>query len=92
MFKTVFKIKRNKISLGLSPAVFSGAALNDGQWHSVDFTARRGRLTISVDKGEGGIAHAAPSFPITTESQLFFGGKSEFRLLGFYKLKNFEIP
>uniref|UniRef100_A0A669DG34 Contactin-associated protein-like 4 n=1 Tax=Oreochromis niloticus TaxID=8128 RepID=A0A669DG34_ORENI len=48
----------------------SGAALNDGQWHSVDFTARRGRLTISVDKGEGGIAHAAPSFPVTTESQL----------------------
>uniref|UniRef100_A0A3Q4HZL3 Contactin associated protein like 3 n=1 Tax=Neolamprologus brichardi TaxID=32507 RepID=A0A3Q4HZL3_NEOBR len=79
VFNTVFKIKRNKISLGLSPAVFSGAALNDGQWHSVDFTARRGRLTISVDKGEGGIAHAAPSFPITTESQLFFGGKSEFR-------------
>uniref|UniRef100_A0A669BIS6 Contactin-associated protein-like 4 n=1 Tax=Oreochromis niloticus TaxID=8128 RepID=A0A669BIS6_ORENI len=52
----------------------AGAALNDGQWHSVDFTARRGRLTISVDKGEGGIAHAAPSFPVTTESQLFFGG------------------
>uniref|UniRef100_A0A3P9DC44 Contactin-associated protein-like 4 n=1 Tax=Maylandia zebra TaxID=106582 RepID=A0A3P9DC44_9CICH len=63
---------------GLSPAVFSGAALNDGQWHAVDFTARRGRLTISVDKGEGGIAHAAPSFPITAETQLFFGGKSEF--------------
>uniref|UniRef100_A0AAX7TWH8 Contactin associated protein like 3 n=1 Tax=Astatotilapia calliptera TaxID=8154 RepID=A0AAX7TWH8_ASTCA len=52
----------------------AGAALNDGQWHAVDFTARRGRLTISVDKGEGGIAHAAPSFPITAESQLFFGG------------------
>ncbi|XP_035771199.1 contactin-associated protein-like 4 [Neolamprologus brichardi] len=55
----------------------AGAALNDGQWHSVDFTARRGRLTISVDKGEGGIAHAAPSFPITTESQLFFGAVYE---------------
>uniref|UniRef100_A0A3Q0QU13 Contactin associated protein like 3 n=1 Tax=Amphilophus citrinellus TaxID=61819 RepID=A0A3Q0QU13_AMPCI len=32
---------------GLSPAFSPGAALNDGQWHSVDLTCRRGRLTIS---------------------------------------------
>uniref|UniRef100_A0A3Q0QWB1 Contactin associated protein like 3 n=1 Tax=Amphilophus citrinellus TaxID=61819 RepID=A0A3Q0QWB1_AMPCI len=67
---------------GLSPAFSPGAALNDGQWHSVDLTCRRGRLTISVDKEEGGIAHATPSFPVTTGSQLFFGGKSDSWLIG----------
>lgn len=50
-----------------------GSALNDGQWHSVELSSRRGRLTVAVDKEEGGAAHA--SFPLTTESQLFFGGK-----------------
>uniref|UniRef100_A0A3Q0QRR2 Contactin associated protein like 3 n=1 Tax=Amphilophus citrinellus TaxID=61819 RepID=A0A3Q0QRR2_AMPCI len=62
--------------------IHKGAALNDGQWHSVDLTCRRGRLTISVDKEEGGIAHATPSFPVTTGSQLFFGGKSDSWLIG----------
>ncbi|XP_047446581.1 contactin-associated protein-like 4 isoform X2 [Mugil cephalus] len=52
----------------------AGSALNDGQWHSADFISRRGRLTISVDKEKGGVAHATPSFPVVTGSQLFFGG------------------
>uniref|UniRef100_A0A3Q0QR23 Contactin associated protein like 3 n=1 Tax=Amphilophus citrinellus TaxID=61819 RepID=A0A3Q0QR23_AMPCI len=73
---------RLQIHKGLSPAFSPGAALNDGQWHSVDLTCRRGRLTISVDKEEGGIAHATPSFPVTTGSQLFFGGKSDSWLIG----------
>ncbi|XP_008289756.1 contactin-associated protein-like 4 [Stegastes partitus] len=51
-----------------------GAALNDGQWHSVELNSRRGRLTVAVDKEEGGSAQASPSFPVTIESQLFFGG------------------
>ncbi|CAG5896362.1 unnamed protein product [Menidia menidia] len=49
----------------------TGSALNDGQWHSVELTSRRGRLTVSVDKEE---AQASPSFPVTAESDLFFGG------------------
>uniref|UniRef100_A0A3P9JAD1 Contactin associated protein like 3 n=1 Tax=Oryzias latipes TaxID=8090 RepID=A0A3P9JAD1_ORYLA len=28
----------------------AGSALNDGQWHSVDFISRHGHLTVSVDK------------------------------------------
>ncbi|KAK2896084.1 contactin-associated protein-like 4 isoform X2 [Channa argus] len=52
----------------------AGSALNDGQWHLVDFTSRRGRLSIALDKEEGGVAHASPSFPIRTGRQLFFGG------------------
>lgn len=31
---------------------------------------------MTVDKEEGGTAHANPSFPVTIESHLFFGGKS----------------
>ncbi|XP_030607295.1 contactin-associated protein-like 4 isoform X2 [Archocentrus centrarchus] len=52
----------------------TGAALNDGQWHSVELNSRRGRLTITVDKEERDSTQASPSFPVTVESHLFFGG------------------
>uniref|UniRef100_A0A3Q3K5I9 Contactin associated protein like 3 n=1 Tax=Monopterus albus TaxID=43700 RepID=A0A3Q3K5I9_MONAL len=55
---------------------YPGSALNDGQWHLVELNSKRGRLTITVDKEEGGTAHASPSFPVTLQSHLFFGGKS----------------
>uniref|UniRef100_A0A3B4WSC4 Contactin-associated protein-like 4 n=1 Tax=Seriola lalandi dorsalis TaxID=1841481 RepID=A0A3B4WSC4_SERLL len=55
----------------------AGTALSDGQWHSVEVTSGRGRLTIAVDKEEGGVTHASPSFPVTVGSQLFFGGKND---------------
>uniref|UniRef100_A0A672JR34 Contactin associated protein like 3 n=1 Tax=Salarias fasciatus TaxID=181472 RepID=A0A672JR34_SALFA len=59
------------------PGVFAGSDLSDGQWHSVDLTSKRGHITISVDEEEGGVAHATPSFPISTgEGQVFFGGKN----------------
>uniref|UniRef100_A0A3B3WQR7 Contactin associated protein like 3 n=1 Tax=Poecilia mexicana TaxID=48701 RepID=A0A3B3WQR7_9TELE len=51
-----------------------GSGLNDGQWHSVDLTSRHGRLTVSVDKQETGVAHASPSFPVLVSNQIFFGG------------------
>uniref|UniRef100_A0A665XFI1 Contactin associated protein like 3 n=1 Tax=Echeneis naucrates TaxID=173247 RepID=A0A665XFI1_ECHNA len=53
----------------------AGSALNDGQWHSVELRSRPGRLTVAVDREEGGAAHASLSFPFTTEGHLFFGGK-----------------
>uniref|UniRef100_A0AAQ6A5G9 Contactin associated protein like 3 n=1 Tax=Amphiprion ocellaris TaxID=80972 RepID=A0AAQ6A5G9_AMPOC len=53
----------------------AGAALNDGQWHSVEMNSKRGRLTVAVDKEEGGSAQASPLFPVAIESHLFFGGK-----------------
>ncbi|XP_041849162.1 contactin-associated protein-like 4 [Melanotaenia boesemani] len=52
----------------------AGSALNDGQWHSVELHSKRGHLAISVDTEDGAGAHASPSFPITIESDLFFGG------------------
>ncbi|KAK6315599.1 hypothetical protein J4Q44_G00131230 [Coregonus suidteri] len=54
--------------------VATGFGLNDGQWHSVDLTARRGRLTITVDKEESSTAYASPSFPVVSGNNLFFGG------------------
>ncbi|XP_035632587.1 contactin-associated protein-like 4 isoform X2 [Oncorhynchus keta] len=57
--------------------VVTGFGLNDGQWHSVDLTARRGRLTITVDKEESSTAHASPSFPVVSGNNLFFGGCPE---------------
>lgn len=55
--------------------VFPGSALNDGQWHSVELSSRRGRLTVAVDgKEEGGVAHA--SLSVAAGTQLFFGGKN----------------
>uniref|UniRef100_A0A3Q3E2H3 Contactin associated protein like 3 n=1 Tax=Labrus bergylta TaxID=56723 RepID=A0A3Q3E2H3_9LABR len=50
----------------------TGSALNDGQWHSVELISRRGRLTVFVDKEEGGVAHAG--YSVITGSKLFFGG------------------
>ncbi|XP_034468842.1 contactin-associated protein-like 4 [Hippoglossus hippoglossus] len=52
----------------------AGSALNDGQWHSVELNSRGGRVTIAVDKEEGGVAHASPSFLFMAGSHLFFGG------------------
>nr|XP_046258659.1 contactin-associated protein-like 4 [Scatophagus argus] len=54
--------------------LIAGSALNDGQWHSVELTSRRGHLTVTVDGDDGASAHASPSFVVTTGGQLFFGG------------------
>lgn len=62
----------------LMDVCFPGASLNDGQWHSVELNSRQGRLTITVDKEERDSSQASPSFPVTVESHLFFGGKTQF--------------
>uniref|UniRef100_A0AAX7UHI3 Contactin associated protein like 3 n=1 Tax=Astatotilapia calliptera TaxID=8154 RepID=A0AAX7UHI3_ASTCA len=64
----------------------AGASLNDGQWHSVELNSRQGRLTITVDKEERDSSQASPSFPVTVESHLFFGGKTQFN--GSQKCRN----
>lgn len=55
--------------------VLLGSGLNDGQWHSVKLISRQDRLSITVDKDEGATAHTSIPLPLTTDSQLFFGGK-----------------
>uniref|UniRef100_A0A3B5BID2 Contactin-associated protein-like 4 n=1 Tax=Stegastes partitus TaxID=144197 RepID=A0A3B5BID2_9TELE len=52
----------------------SGSGLNDGQWHSVELNFRQDHLSITVDKDEGATAHTSIPLPLTSHSQLFFGG------------------
>uniref|UniRef100_A0A3B4YTI4 Contactin-associated protein-like 4 n=1 Tax=Seriola lalandi dorsalis TaxID=1841481 RepID=A0A3B4YTI4_SERLL len=60
---------------GRAPLELSaGSGLNDGQWHSVEMNSRPDHLSITVDKDEGATAHTSIPLPLTTESQLFFGG------------------
>ncbi|XP_071342570.1 contactin-associated protein-like 4 isoform X2 [Trachinotus anak] len=60
---------------GRAPLELSaGSGLNDGQWHSVEMNSRQDRLSITVDKDEGATAHTSIPLPLTTETQLFFGG------------------
>ncbi|XP_041861798.1 contactin-associated protein-like 4 isoform X2 [Melanotaenia boesemani] len=52
----------------------TGSVLNDGQWHSVELTSKQDHLSITVDKDEGATAHTNIPLPLTSDSQLFFGG------------------
>uniref|UniRef100_A0A3Q0RWD8 Contactin associated protein like 3 n=1 Tax=Amphilophus citrinellus TaxID=61819 RepID=A0A3Q0RWD8_AMPCI len=53
-----------------------GSGLNDGQWHYVELNFKHDHLSITVDKDEGATAHISISLPLTSDSQLFFGGKN----------------
>ncbi|KAF6715522.1 Contactin-associated protein-like 4 [Oryzias melastigma] len=64
--------KANKTLLELS----AGSGMNDGQWHSVELTSKRDHLSITVDKDEGATAQTNIALPLTSNSQLFFGGCS----------------
>ncbi|XP_008284255.1 contactin-associated protein-like 4 [Stegastes partitus] len=60
---------------GRAPLELStGSGLNDGQWHSVELNFRQDHLSITVDKDEGATAHTSIPLPLTSHSQLFFGG------------------
>ncbi|XP_078790304.1 contactin-associated protein-like 4 isoform X6 [Oryzias latipes] len=54
--------------------ITTGAALNDGQWHSVELSSRQGRLSVVVDREEGGSTQTISSFPLVVERSIFFGG------------------
>lgn len=53
--------------------------MNDGQWHSVELTSKRDHLSITVDKDEGATAQTNIALPLTSNSQLFFGGRKTFK-------------
>ncbi|XP_051971628.1 contactin-associated protein-like 5 isoform X1 [Xyrauchen texanus] len=52
--------------------VTAGASLNDGQWHSLELVAHRGRLAVTVDKTDSSTTPI--SFPVVPDSQLYLGG------------------
>jgi len=59
--------------------ILSGSALNDGQWHSVELKSKQDHLSITVDKDKGATAHTSIALPLTSDSQLFFGGKTKLK-------------
>ncbi|KAJ8339369.1 hypothetical protein SKAU_G00361550 [Synaphobranchus kaupii] len=50
----------------------AGSSLNDGQWHSVGLNARRGRISLTVDKEAGSAAHASSPFHVASGNNLLF--------------------
>ncbi|KAM9803656.1 contactin-associated protein-like 4 [Neosynchiropus ocellatus] len=54
------------------PELTLGSALNDGQWHSVELSTRRGRWTARLDEEEE--AHSNSPGLVTAEGRLYFGG------------------
>ncbi|KAM9762601.1 contactin-associated protein-like 4 [Menidia menidia] len=62
--------KANRTQLELS----TGSGLNDGQWHFVELKSQKDHLSITVDKDKGATAHNNILLPLTSDSQLFFGG------------------
>nr|XP_015193727.1 PREDICTED: contactin-associated protein-like 5 isoform X1 [Lepisosteus oculatus] len=67
-----------KIQISKSGRIFTdvttGSSLNDGQWHSIEFNARRNHLSITVDRDPGSAAYATSQTYIISGSQYFFGG------------------
>ncbi|KAL4617566.1 contactin-associated protein-like 5, partial [Arapaima gigas] len=52
----------------------AGSGLSDGQWHSVDFNARKGRLTLTVDKEVASASHPNSALHLASGNHLFLGG------------------
>ncbi|XP_031414922.1 contactin-associated protein-like 4 isoform X2 [Clupea harengus] len=68
--------------------IIAGSGLNDGQWHTVYLSGRRGRLSVTVDGEDGSTAQANPSFPVVPENQLYFGGCPEEEKLANHRCRN----
>ncbi|XP_064142411.1 contactin-associated protein-like 4 isoform X2 [Loxodonta africana] len=54
--------------------ITAGAGLNDGQWHSVSFTAKRNRLSLKVDNNMASTAHMVVPMDIYSGETYYFGG------------------
>lgn len=62
-------------AIGSVVCLITGSGLNDGQWHSVELNSGPDHLSITLDKDEGATAHTSFPLPLTTDTQLFFGGE-----------------
>ncbi|KAM6392115.1 contactin-associated protein-like 4 [Rhynochetos jubatus] len=67
------KISLHKPGKGLSD-ITAGAALNNGQWHSVSFAAKRNRINVIVDNDATSSAHAFMPLQIYSGDTFYFGG------------------
>ncbi|XP_009679281.2 contactin-associated protein-like 4 isoform X1 [Struthio camelus] len=54
--------------------ITAGAGLNNGQWHSVSFSAKRNRISVIVDSDVTLSAHASIPLQIYSGDAFYFGG------------------
>ncbi|XP_058847925.1 contactin-associated protein-like 5 isoform X1 [Acipenser ruthenus] len=72
-----------KVKLSISKSgrnlvdVTTGTTLNDGQWHSIELSARRNRLSVTLDNDASAATHASSPFYIFSGGQYYFGGCPE---------------
>uniref|UniRef100_A0A8B9ZK00 Contactin-associated protein-like 4 n=1 Tax=Anas platyrhynchos TaxID=8839 RepID=A0A8B9ZK00_ANAPL len=67
------KINLHKPGKTLSD-ISAGAGLNNGQWHSVFFSAKRNRISLIVDNDMTSSVHASISLQIYSADTFYFGG------------------
>ncbi|KAM6226247.1 contactin-associated protein-like 4 isoform 2-T2 [Spheniscus humboldti] len=67
------KISLHKPGKALSD-ITAGAGLNNGQWHSVSFSAKRNHISIIVDNDVTLSAHASIPLQIYSGDPFYFGG------------------
>uniref|UniRef100_A0AAR2KCN3 Contactin associated protein like 3 n=1 Tax=Pygocentrus nattereri TaxID=42514 RepID=A0AAR2KCN3_PYGNA len=58
--------------------ITAGSGLNDGQWHSVELSVRRGRLVLAVDKADA--STTTTSFPVMPGHHIFLGGTAKLNI------------
>ncbi|NXV39123.1 CNTP4 protein, partial [Rissa tridactyla] len=54
--------------------ITAGAGLNNGQWHSVSFSAKRNRISVIVDNDVMSSSHASIPLQIYSGDAFYFGG------------------
>ncbi|XP_064901859.1 contactin-associated protein-like 4 isoform X3 [Columba livia] len=75
------KISLHKAGKALSDIV-AGAGLNNGQWHSVSFSAKRNRISVIVDNDVTSSAHASIPLQIYSGDAFYFGAPGFMLLSG----------
>uniref|UniRef100_A0A8C6GZA2 Contactin associated protein-like 5C n=1 Tax=Mus spicilegus TaxID=10103 RepID=A0A8C6GZA2_MUSSI len=54
--------------------IFTGSGLNDGMWHSVSITARRNRVTLTLDNDAASLPPDTSWLQIYSGNSYYFGG------------------
>uniref|UniRef100_A0A8C6Z9U3 Contactin-associated protein-like 4 n=1 Tax=Nothoprocta perdicaria TaxID=30464 RepID=A0A8C6Z9U3_NOTPE len=67
------KVSLHKQGKALSD-ITAGTGLNNGEWHSVSFSAKRNRITVTVDNDVTMSTHASIPLHIYSEDTFYFGG------------------
>ncbi|KAM6033691.1 contactin-associated protein-like 4 [Chlamydotis macqueenii] len=72
-------LSNGRVKISLKPGkalsdITAGAGLNNGEWHSVSFSAKRNHISVTVDNDVTSLAHASIPLQIYSQDALYFGG------------------